>query len=91
MVVKVYAIIVYDVSVERVAKVCQYLRTCLNWVQNSVFEGELTKAELAEVELRLRDLIDEGEDSVAFYLIRSEKALTKKYLGVEKTDLDRII
>jgi len=87
----VYTIVVYDVSVKRVTKVCKYLRTRLNWVQNSVFEGELTKAELIEVELRLKDLIDEREDSVAFYLIRSEKALTKKYLGVEKADLDRII
>ena len=88
---KVYTIVVYDVSVERVTKVCHYLRTRLNWVQNSVFEGDLTGAELAEVELRLKDLIDEKEDSVTFYMIRSEKALSKKHLGIEKADLNRII
>ena len=91
MVVNVYTIVVYDVSVERVSKVCKYLRTRLNWVQNSVFEGELTKAELVEVELRLKDLIDESKDLIIFYLIRSEKALRKKHLGVEKADLNRVI
>jgi len=37
-----YVIIVYDVEVERVARVCQYLRRHLHWVQNSAFEGEIT-------------------------------------------------
>ena len=44
-----YVIIVYDIDVKRVAKVCKYLRQHLNWVQNSVFEGELTKAKFARV------------------------------------------
>ena len=34
-----YIILVYDIQVERVAKVCKYLRQHLNWIQNSVFEG----------------------------------------------------
>ena len=32
-----YVIVVYDVGVKRVGKVCKYLRQHLNWVQNSVF------------------------------------------------------
>ncbi|MFB6271715.1 MAG: CRISPR-associated endonuclease Cas2, partial [Salinibacter sp.] len=44
-----YLILVYDVEQERVAKVCQYLRQHLHWVQNSVFEGELTKAQIERV------------------------------------------
>ncbi len=86
-----YVVVVYDVAVERVNKVCKYLRTRLNWVQNSVFEGELTKAELVELELGLGDLIDKEADSILFYLIRSQKALTRKKMGVEKVELDRII
>ena len=45
-----YFIIVYDIDTKRVAKVCKYLRQHLNWVQNSVFEGELTKAQFARVQ-----------------------------------------
>ena len=44
-----YIILVYDIQVQRVAKVCKYLRQHLNWIQNSVFEGQLTKAQLARV------------------------------------------
>jgi CRISPR-associated protein Cas2 len=34
-----YVVIVYDVDVARVPKVCKFLRRYLHWVQNSVFEG----------------------------------------------------
>ncbi|MBI1923322.1 CRISPR-associated endonuclease Cas2 [Candidatus Poribacteria bacterium] len=44
-----YIILVYDIEEQRVAKVCKYLRQHLTWVQNSVFEGELTRAQLAKV------------------------------------------
>ena len=49
-----YIIIVYDVGEKRVAKVCQFLRQYLNWIQNSVFEGELTKAEFYIIKKRDR-------------------------------------
>ena len=81
-----YVIIVYDVSVERVSKVCQFLREYLNWIQNSVFEGELTKSELKQIEMRLRDIINENEDSIVIYILPSEKPLQKKYIGVRKTE-----
>ena len=48
-----YIILVYDIQVERVAKVCKYLRQHLNWIQNSVFEGQLTKAQMARVMFRV--------------------------------------
>ena len=37
-----YLILVYDVSHNRVAKVCKAMRQRLTWVQNSVFEGEVS-------------------------------------------------
>ena len=36
-----YVIMVYDVSVQRVAKVLHIGRRYLTWVQNSVMEGPL--------------------------------------------------
>ncbi len=85
-----YVIIVYDVNVNRVNKVCQFLRKYLNWVQNSVFEGELTKAELEKVKLGLREIIDEKEDSVAFYILPHSGVFKKVFLGVKKEDMENI-
>ena len=86
-----YLVLVYDVGIGRVIKVCHFLRQYLNWVQNSVFEGELTEAELKKVEIGLRKRINPHEDSVTLYLIRTKKVLEKRQLGVEKANLDRII
>jgi len=49
-----FVIIVYDVSVDRVSKVCSYLRRYLNWVQNSVFEGNITDKQWAEIQRRVK-------------------------------------
>lgn len=86
-----YVIIVYDVSVERVAKVCQFLRKYLDWIQNSVFEGELTRSELKEIEIKLKKIVNLEEDSVIIYSFRSEKALKKRYIGVKKVEPSAVI
>ena len=86
-----YVVIVYDISVDRVTKVCHYLRRYLNWIQNSVFEGELSKAQFKEVELGLKDLINTGEDSVIIYKMRTDKAFNRKVLGLEKAVYSRVI
>jgi CRISPR-associated protein Cas2 len=77
--------------VERVSSVCQYLRKYLNWVQNSVFEGELTISELAKIENDLKNIIDENKDSITIYILSSEKALKRKFLGTKKVELINII
>ena len=62
-----YVIIVYDVNVERVNKVKSFLRQYLFWIQNSVFEGELTKSEFKKVTDGLMEIIDKESDSVIIY------------------------
>jgi len=42
----VFVVLVYDVKQERVSKVLKVCRRYLTWVQNSVFEGEITPAKL---------------------------------------------
>lgn len=79
-----YVIIVYDVEVERVAKVCQYLRRHLHWVQNSAFEGEITPARLERIRAELRDLIDEEKDAVYFYVLPDRHVVRREVLGREK-------
>ena len=86
-----YVILVYDVSTDRVTDVCKFLRRHLNWVQNSVFEGELTKSELRNLKTELKELTDQEEDSVYFYQIRSKKWLDKSIIGQQKSPTDPFI
>ena len=86
-----YVIIVYDAGVKRLNKVRIFLKQYLNWVQNSVFEGELTKAEYLRVRLRLKDLIDEDEDCIFIYSVRDRKYLGFDELGTRKVEIDTII
>jgi len=86
-----YVIIVYDVGVERVNKVCQFLRQYLNWVQNSVFEGEITESELLKIEIELKRIINPEKDSVTIYILPFEKILKRKYIGTKKSEISSII
>jgi len=79
-----YVIMVYDVAVERVAKVLKVGRKYLTWVQNSVLEGELTRAQFERLKAEVREVIEESEDSVLFYLLRSTDWLDRQNLGVRK-------
>jgi CRISPR-associated protein Cas2 len=84
-----YVVVVYDVSVERVNKVKKFLRQHLHWVQNSVFEGEVTRAEFGRIKEGIKELIDEDEDSVVIYKLRSGPK--REIIGVEKNPLEDII
>ncbi len=86
-----YVIVVYDVNVERVNRVKKFLRRYLNWVQNSVFEGELTPADLEEVRMGLKDIINENEDMVVIYRLKSNKGLGKEILGIDKGGDEQVI
>jgi CRISPR-associated protein Cas2 len=86
-----YVIVVYDVGVERVNRVRIFLKQYLNWVQNSVIEGELTKSEYKLIEKGLKNLIKKDVDSVRIYILRSDKYLDIVELGTGKADISEII
>lgn len=86
-----YIIIVYDIEVERVAKVCKYLRQYLNWIQNSVFEGQLTKAQLARVKSGLTAITDPEKDSVIIYQMRDSRWINKEVMGVDKNPATNLL
>ncbi|NMC59717.1 MAG: CRISPR-associated endonuclease Cas2 [Candidatus Methanofastidiosa archaeon] len=86
-----YIIIVYDVSVERVNKVKSYLRQHLNWVQNSVFEGEITDSKLRELKNGLSSIIIKEKDNVIIYISKSDKFLLREMIGNPKSDISNII
>jgi len=83
-VVKVFVIMAYDINVERVTKVLHIGRRYLNWVQNSLLEGELTKAQFARLKADLCKIIDVEQDSVVFYVLRQEQYLERQILGLDK-------
>ena len=80
-----------SMELKRVAKICKYLRQHLNWVQNSVFEGGLTKAQFARVQSGLLGIIDESEDSVLIYQMRHEKWMDKQVIGIEKNPVTNLL
>ncbi len=79
-----YIITVYDVNEKRVNKVLKICRKYLNWVQNSVLEGEITKAKFEKIKMEIGDVIDKNEDSIIFYILRDTKYSSREILGTEK-------
>lgn len=86
-----YVVIVYDIKVERVNKVKSFLRMYLFWVQNSVFEGDLTESEFRIIIEGLNDIIDEEEDSIIIYKMMMEESFNREVLGIEKNPMGEIL
>ena len=86
-----YLILVYDVAQERVGKVCRTLRRRLTWVQNSVFEGEVTEAEFKRIQADLSAIIDGASDSVLCYCIQNPHGWEKRVMGHERMSTDTFL
>ena len=81
-----YIILVYDIGEKRVGKMLKICRKYLNWIQNSVFEGEITPGKFASLQSELKEKMEKDEDSILIFLLRTDKALRKIVMGVEKND-----
>jgi CRISPR-associated protein Cas2 len=81
---KMFVIVVYDINVKRVTKVLKTCRKYLYWVQNSVLEGEISKANLVKLKTELSEIINEKEDSVILYIFRTKKYSTREIMGIQK-------
>ncbi len=79
-----YILIVYDVEVKRVTKVHKFLKRYLHWVQNSVFEGELTPAQIEAMKSGLNKIIDNTADSILMFVARERRRLEKEVIGKER-------
>lgn len=86
-----YVILVYDIGEKRVGKMLKLCRKYLNWIQNSVFEGEITEVKLKELELKAREIMDQEVDSLIIFNTRNEKWLDKRIIGKEKNELDTFL
>ena len=86
-----YILLVYDIQTKRVAKVCKYLRQHLNWIQNSVFESQLTEVQLTRVKAGLAALTDPEHDSVIVYQLRDANWMNKEVIGVDKNPATNLL
>ena len=71
-------------------KVLKFMRKYLNWVLNSVFEGELSDGQFEEMKVKLRKIINLNEDSVLIYSME-KKWVDREVIGVERSEVSRII
>jgi CRISPR-associated protein Cas2 len=85
-----YFVAVYDVEVKRVAKMLKLFRRYLTWVQNSVFEGELTEAQYAGLQTEARNLM-QGGDSIIFYEVPMPLYMKRTVLGTERGERSRFL
>lgn len=86
-----YIILVYDCGEKRVGKMLKLCRQYLNWIQNSVFEGEISEVKLKELTLKAEKIMDLEEDSLIIFSGRSEKWLEKQIIGKERSSIDNFI
>lgn len=86
-----YVIAVYDVREKRVAKMLKLCRQYLNWIQNSVFEGELTEVQLKELKYKAQAIMKDDEDSFIIFSSREQKWMDKQVIGKEKNNLDNFL
>ena len=86
-----YVIIVYDVGEKRVGKMLKLCRQYLSWIQNSVLEGELSEAKLRELQMKMKAIIDESEDSVIVFTNKMGYNMNKQILGKERMSTDNFL
>jgi CRISPR-associated protein Cas2 len=86
-----YIILVYDIGQKRVGKMLKLCRRYLNWIQNSVFEGDLSEVKLKELIAEAGGIMDKEYDSLIIFKSRQAKWLEKQIVGKERSSLDQII
>lgn len=86
-----YIILVYDCGEKRVGKMLKLCRKYLNWIQNSVFEGEITEVKLMELRIKAKKIMNTEEDSLIIFLSRNERWLEKEIIGKERSAVDNFL
>ena len=85
-----YIILVYDIDPSRVVKANRLLKAYVMWIQNSVFEGEISDSTFERMMKKLEKLIKD-RDSVTVYKFRAKSYFEKQTVGVEKGSTDNVI
>ena len=83
-----YVILVYDIGEKRVGKMLKLCRQYLNWIQNSVFEGEITEVKLTELKTKAKKIMDTESDSLIVFSNTATKWMNKEIVGKERAETD---
>lgn len=83
-----YVILVYDFGERRVGKMLKLCRRYLNWIQNSVFEGEISEARLKESLMLCDTFMKKEEDSIIIFSGSSQYTMDKRIVGKERSNID---
>lgn len=83
-----YVILVYDCGEKRVGKMLKLCRRYLNWIQNSVFEGEISEVKLTELKSQAKKIMDEETDSLIIFSNETAKWMQKEIVGKERVSID---
>ena len=86
-----FVIVIYDAAQRRVQKFHKICRRYLTWVQLSVFEGELTSAQIEQLKAEIKAVMDPEEDSLIIYKFRTKRYFSREVIGVEKGSPDEFI
>jgi len=86
-----YVILVYDCGEKRVGKMLRLCRKYLNWIQNSVFEGDISEVKLKELKINAEKFMDKEEDSLIIFSGRTDKWLEKQIIGKERSSIDNFL
>lgn len=63
-------------------------RRYLNWIQNSVFEGEISEARLKELLMLCDKFMEKEEDSIIIFSGSSQYTMDKRIVGKERSSID---
>jgi len=76
---------------KRVGKMLKLCRQYLNWIQNSVLEGEISSAKLKKHFAKMKTIMNEDYDSVIIFKYRQKIEISREVIGVERNPLDDFI
>lgn len=80
-----FVILYYDVGEKRCSRMLKTCRKHMEWVQNSVFEGEVSEANFEKMISELKKIMKEDEgDSLVLYKFRQMKYYERKVYGADK-------
>ncbi|KAA6304324.1 CRISPR-associated endoribonuclease Cas2 [termite gut metagenome] len=83
-----YVILVYDFGENRVDKMLKLCRRYLNWIQNSVFEGEISEVRLKELTIEAKKFMREDEESIVIFKGRQRTWIDNEIVGKERITVD---
>jgi CRISPR-associated endoribonuclease Cas2 len=91
-----YIILVYDIkSDDEGAKAARKtFKTCkkyLTHIQNSVFEGEISEAQLLALKYEIKNIIRDDRDSLIVFKSRNERWIPKEMWGAEDDKLSNFL